>query len=175
MSINRAVVALGAVAVVGVATLGFSIPYAVHAGKPVPNAAITAGSDWVQAAPLKACWDKGNALDSKSQTACVAALNAEIKNNTVHTVPVNANGTILLNVDKLAADKGWTAFALGSSTSTTLVNETKNQAGGPIPVSSLFAATSTSQATNQSYIRIVVGDGSSKVYGVWQFELKAKS
>ncbi|MEZ0093900.1 hypothetical protein [Streptacidiphilus sp. EB129] len=175
MSLNRAVVALGAVAVVGVATLGFSIPFASSKGHPVPNASVTSGSTWDQFAPAKDCWNDGKPLTAKQQAACVAALNNQIKGNALPTVEAGSNGTLLLNLDKQGADKGWSAFTLGNTNGTALVSNTKEQAAGPIATSSLFTVDQTTGAVSTTaVVRMVAGDSSS-VYGVWQFEVKQKT
>ncbi|MBC3842876.1 hypothetical protein GXW82_29945 [Streptacidiphilus sp. 4-A2] len=178
MSINRAVVALGAVAVVGVATLGFSIPYAVHAGKPVPNVAVTVGSTWTQMAPAdKSCYNGGNVLTAKQKTACSAAVQKLLTSGKVKTITIpSTNSNYAVNVDQLIADKGW--FAGGENGS--IVAPTKNAYAGNLPATPVL--TSTSQTTggstlnNSGPVLVVEGgtNSSSAVYGEWLFQLKVK-
>lgn len=179
MSINRAVVALGAVAVVGVATLGFSIPFAVHQGKPVPNVAVTVGSTWTQMAPAdKSCYNGGKALTTAQKTACAAAVQKLLSTGKLRTVTIpSANSTFSINVDQIVADKGW--YAGGESGS--LVPPTKDAYAGNLQATSVLQ--STSQTTGGTTLNsngpvlVLMGDGtsaSSPVYGEWLFQLKVK-
>ena len=179
MSINRAVVALGAVAVVGVATLGFSIPFAVHAGKPVPNVAVTVGSTWTQIAPAdKSCYNGGKVLTTKQKNDCSAAVQKLLTSGKLRTVTIPSNtSTYSINVDQIVADKGW--FAGGENGS--LVAPTKNAYAGnlsPTPVlTSTSQTTGSSQLNTSGPVLVLMGDGtssSSPVYGEWLFQLKVK-
>ena len=179
MSINRAVVALGAVAVVGVATLGFSIPFAVHQGKPVPNVAVTVGSTWTQIAPAdKSCYNGGKALTASQKTQCSAAVQKLLSSGKLRTVTIpSSNSNFAVNVDQIVADKGW--YAGGENGS--LVAPTKNAYAGNLPATPVLSSTSQSTGgttlNRSGPVLVLMGDGSSAsapVYGEWLFQLKVK-
>jgi hypothetical protein len=179
MSINRAVVALGAVAVVGVATLGFSIPYAVHAGKPVPNIAVTVGSTWTQMKPAdKSCYNGGKVLTAAQKTSCSAAVQKLLTSGKLRTVTIpSSTSTFSVNVDQIVADKGW--YAGGENGS--LVAPTKNAYAGNLPATPVLSSTSQSTGSttlnSSGPVLVLMGNGSSSaspVYGEWLFQLKIK-
>ena len=179
MSINRAVVALGAVAVVGVATLGFSIPFAVHQGKPVPNVAVTVGSTWTQIAPAdKSCYNGGKALTASQKTQCSAAVQKLLSSGKLRTVTIpSSNSNFAVNVDQIVADKGW--YAGGENGS--LVAPTKNAYAGNLPATPVLSSTSQSTGgttlNSSGPVLVLMGDGTSAsapVYGEWLFQLKVK-
>jgi hypothetical protein len=173
MSINRAVLALGAVAVVGVGTLGFAIPYAHSQGKPVPSVQVVSGSTWKQIAPAAdSCYNGGKALTKAQQTACGAVITAQLTKGNIPTLNVSANGTYAIDVGKDVKDKGWFA----RSTSIAPVAPTKKQYQGPLSVSALMVADSTTGTTPTSApVLVVEGDGTSTVYGEWLFQVSIKS
>jgi hypothetical protein len=179
MSLNRAVVALGAVAVVGVATLGFSIPYAAHNGKPVPNVAVLSGSTWMQIAPKSDCYDGGKPLSKAKQALCSKEIQAQLAGGDIPTLTVNASGTYSINVDQLVADKGW----LAADPAGVLVQHTKEAYAGPLSVESLMAANTqgsaqggSGAAATKSPVLVIAGDGTNSgvVYGQWLFQVKVK-
>ncbi|MBF9072177.1 hypothetical protein [Streptacidiphilus fuscans] len=172
MSLNRGVAALGAVAVVGAATLGITIPLVSGSGKPVPNVAIVAGSHWTQVQPLKDCYYGGNAMTAKQQAACSAAVSKAVQNNSMATAIVpSQNGNFGINVDQPVTDHGWNA---GSTTE--LVQQTTNAYAGPLSIASVLTTQDpqTGQTTvNKSGPLIVKEqDKDGKIYGVWLLQLK---
>ncbi|QMU74950.1 hypothetical protein GXW83_03395 [Streptacidiphilus sp. PB12-B1b] len=179
MSINRAVLALGAVAVVGVATVGASVAVANSKGKPVPNAAVLTGSTWTQFKPL--CYNAGKPLTAKQQAACTALVQKQLSSpSALKTITIaNTNSTFSINLDQLAANKGWTAGGQNGQ----LVPVTKHAYAGPLSVTPVL--TSTSQSTGAASLAdngpvlIIEGQRSSTspnapVYGEWLFQLKVK-
>ena len=178
MSINRAVLALGAVAVVGVATVGASAAYANSQGKPVPNASVLSGSTWTQFKPL--CYNAGNPLTARQQAACTALVQKQLSSGNLKTITIaNSNSTFSINMDQIAADRGWTAGGQNGQ----LVGVTKDAYAGPLSVTPVL--TSTSQSTgaaslaNNGPVLIIEGQRSSTspnapVYGEWLFQLKVK-
>jgi hypothetical protein len=163
MSLNRGVAALGAVAVVGAATLGWSIPLAVHFGQPKPLVSVTAGSYWTQFAPL--CWNNGDKLTPAQISACSDKLVRATTGTGAPTIPIAQNSTFMINTTKEIASKGWFAKAGQSSD---LVALTHNQQVGNLPGA---AATVSAQGAPGPVV-VIEGDGQNTVYGVWAFTLK---
>lgn len=178
MSLNRGVAALGAVALVGVATLGFAIPYAHHNGKPVPDIAVVAGSTWLQVAPDKACYNAGKELNKAQQLACQKAISAQVASKSIPVLPVTAAGTFGINVDQLVADKGWSAIGEGGD----VVPQTKEAYAGPLSVATLLSASQAQQsqgapaaAATDAPVLVIAGDRTTgKIYGEWLFQVKVK-
>ncbi|WP_042403804.1 hypothetical protein [Streptacidiphilus carbonis] len=176
MSINRAVLALGAVAVVGVGTVGFSVQHAHSKGKPVPSVSVVSGSTWKQIAPpADSCYNGGDALTTAQQKTCAAAITAQLTKGDIPTLQVNnANVTFGIDVGKDVAGKQW--FARSSSSAP--VSPTKKQYAGPLTVSSLMVADSTTGTTpTTAPVLVVAGTGATNapVYGEWLFEIAVKS
>ncbi|TDU04739.1 hypothetical protein EDD99_3214 [Streptomyces sp. 846.5] len=175
MSINRAVLALGAVAVVGVGTVGFSIQHASSQGKPVPSIQVVSGSTWKQIAPASAsCYDAGKALSKAQQTACAAAITAQLTKGNIPTLEVNASGTYSIDVGKDVAGKTWFARSSGSAP----VSPIKRQYAGPLAVSTLMVTDTTTGTTPTSApVLVVAGTGATNapIYGEWLFEVAIKS
>ena len=176
MSLNRAVLALGAVAVVGVATVGASVAFAANQGKPVPNAAVTVGSTWTQIKPL--CYNAGKALTTKQQTACAAKVTAVLKAGSAKTITVpSANSSFSINMDQVVTDRGWFAQYQGGA----LVPPTTKAYAGPLSSTTVLTSTSSTTGTasvgSSGPVLIVEGTGTnqnSPVYGEWLFQLKVK-
>jgi hypothetical protein len=178
MSLNRAVLALGAVAVVGVATVGASAAYAHHQGKPVPNAAVTVGSTWTQIKPF--CYNGGKVITVKQLAACNATIEKKLTSGDVPTITVpSANANFSINLDQIAADNSWWAKYQGG----VLVNTTKDTYAGPLSATTVL--TSTSQQTGAATVGtsgpVLVSEGSGgltsaggPIYGEWLFQLKVK-
>jgi hypothetical protein len=178
MSINRAVLALGAVAVVGVATVGASTAYAVHAGKPVPNIAVVSGSSWTQFKPI--CYNAGKQLTAKQISACNAVVQKQLTSAKLKTVTISsASSTFGINVDQIAADRGWSADSQNGE----FVSATKHAYAGPLqatPVLTTTSQSSGSSSVGSSAPVLVVEsartqtDQNAPIYGEWLFQLKVK-
>ncbi|SEK20583.1 hypothetical protein [Streptacidiphilus jiangxiensis] len=168
MSLNRGVAALGAVAVVGVATLGWSIPLAHHFGQPKPMVAATSGSTWKQFAPV--CWNNGDVLTQKQITSCLKDLaKAQAGGKDTPTLEVAQNGTFMINTNEDIAAKGWYAQVPGQQQPVGLFSRTTNQQVGNIPLAAALQASQTGSAP----VTVVESDDSGKqIYGVWTFVVK---
>lgn len=181
MSMNRAVLALGAVAVVGVATVGASAAIAHHYGKPVPKIAVTTGANWTQLSPTPGCYNAGKPLTAQQQKACGNTYAALVKAGNLPTITVPANATFSINMDKLGADNGWSAQSIGSQP----VAQTKQSYAGNLSASALIASANSAEAAaaqqagqasapptmTSAPILVTEGDGTN-VYGLWYFLIK---
>ena len=181
MSINRAVLALGAVAVVGVATVGASAALANHYGKPVPKVAVTTGANWTQLAPTAHCYNAGKPLTVTQQKTCQADYVTLVKAGKLKTITVAPNANYSINMDKIGADKGWSAVSIGSQP----VAQTNRSYAGNLSAATLIATansaeqqaaqqagqTSAPAAMTSVPIQVTEGDGTN-VYGLWYFLIK---
>jgi hypothetical protein len=158
---------------VGAATLGITIPLAAHFGKPVPNVAVVAGPNWTQIQPL--CYYGGNAMTTKQQATCSAAVTKAVQNQSMPTALVpSQNGNFGINVDQQVTDHGWNA---GSSTE--LVQQTTNAYAGPLSIASVLTTQDpqTGQTTVGKTGPLIVKeqDKDGKLYGVWLLQLKVSN
>ncbi|MEZ0065100.1 hypothetical protein ABIA32_001088 [Streptacidiphilus sp. MAP12-20] len=175
MSLNRGVAALGAVAVVGAATLGVSIPLAIHYGKPVSNVSVVAGSHWTQIAPLPECWNKGDALSDKQQAKCLAAVSAAVQGNKLPTAIVpSAGGSFGINVDQAVIENNhsWQAKGLTGA----LVPTTKHAYAGPLSITTVLTTqdpqTGATSVGASGPVLVAEVDANKNIYGEWLFQLK---
>ena len=176
MSLNRAVAALGAVAVVGALTVGFSVWGAHDAGHRVPQVYVTSGSTWTPVSPLATCYNGGKAIPTKTLTACAKKVQTLSTANSAKAVSVRPNSTFTIGVDKNITKIGWDA-----SGSATLVAPTTKYQANNLPLSQVFA-TSTDQTTGATtttdkgtVLVIERKNGAGPIYGVWVFSLKTAS
>ena len=178
MSLNRGVAALGAVAVVGAATLGITLPIAAHYAPSVARVSIVAGSHWTQIAPLDNCYNGGKALTTADQAKCSASIKAALSDDKkipTATVP-SVNGNFGINVDQPITKNGW----LARTGSGTLVQHTTHAYAGPLPIAQVLTTTDpqTGQTTTSDSgpMLIVETDQDGKnVYGEWLLQLKIAS
>jgi hypothetical protein len=175
MSLNRAVAALGAVAVVGALTVGFSVYQAHDAGKPEARAYVTAGSTWASLSPV--CYNGGKLLTTAQVTACIKTIRTKATVDSARVIPAHPNTTFTIGVDQSVADKSWSASIGGA----TLVAGTTSFQANNLPLSSVFTTT-TDQTTGaqttatQGAVLVVAGKGGiDSTYGVWLFTLKTVS
>ena len=174
MSLNRAVAALGAVAVVGALTVGFSVYGAHNAGPRVPQVYVTSGSTWT---PVSAtCYNGGKVISPAALTACAKKVQTLGTNNSAKAISVRPNSTFTIGVDKAITNVGWTA-----SGSATLVAPTTKYQANNLPLSQVFT-TSTDQTTGATsttdkgtVLVIERKGGSGSIYGVWVFSMKTAS
>jgi hypothetical protein len=175
MSLNRGVAALGAVAVVGAATLGITLPIAAHFAPSVARVSVVAGSHWTQIAPLDNCYNGGKVLNAADQAKCSASIKAALsddKKMPTATVP-SANGNFGINVDQPVTKNGWVA----RDGSGFLVQHQTNAYAGPLAISQVLTTQdpTTGQTTtaNSGPILIVETDKDGKnIYGEWLLQLK---
>jgi hypothetical protein len=175
MSLNRAVAALGAVAVVGAATVGLSAAYANSNGKPEPRIYVTSGSTWTPVTPT--CYNGGKVMSVAKLNDCVKKVQKLGSTNTAKHVTVHSNTSFTISVDKDVTDIGWDA----SAGATQLVPATTKFQANNIPVSGVLA-TSTDQTTgatttaDKGTILVVERKGTSNdIYGVWLATLQSAS
>ncbi|MFC1415338.1 hypothetical protein [Streptacidiphilus cavernicola] len=175
MSLNRAVAALGAVAVVGAATVGLSVWKANDAGKPVPRIYVTSGSTWTPVSPL--CYNGGKEIAAKDVAACAAKVQKLGAANAAKTISVRPNSTFTIGVDKDITKVGWSA-----SGSAALVAQTTKYQANNLPLSGVFP-TSTDQSTgatstaDKGTVLVIErpAGSTSKIVGVWVFSMKTVS
>jgi hypothetical protein len=178
MSLNRGVAALGAVAVVGAATLGITLPIAAHYAPSVARVSIVAGSHWTQIAPLDNCYKGGKALTPAEQTKCGAAIKAALSDDKKLPTAIvpSLNGNFGINVDQAVTDHGWIA-RIGSGT---LVQHNTHAYAGPLPVAQVLTTqdpqTGQTTTSDSGPMLIVEADKDGKnVYGEWLLQLKVAS
>ncbi|MHA6760831.1 hypothetical protein [Streptacidiphilus sp. PAMC 29251] len=173
MSLNRAVAALGAVAVVGALTVGFSVVKANDAGKPVPRIFVTAGSTWTPVTKL--CYNDGKPLTAKQLAACNTAFQKLATANSAKPISIRPNTSFTISVDKQITKVGWYA-----SSATMLVPLTKDYQANNLPLSGVFASStdqSTGATTTADKGTVLVLErksaSSPDIYGAWVFTLKS--
>ncbi|WP_042364946.1 hypothetical protein [Streptacidiphilus neutrinimicus] len=175
MSLNRGVAALGAVAVVGAATLGITLPIAAHYAPSVARVSVVAGSHWTQIAPLDNCYKGGKALSTADQAKCSASIKAALSDDKKMPTAIvpSANGNFGINVDQPITKNGWVART-GSGF---LVQHQTNAYAGPLSIAQVLTTqdptTGQTTTSNTGPILIVETDkGGKGIYGEWLLQLK---
>jgi hypothetical protein len=169
MSLNaRGFAAVGAVVVIGAATLGFSIASASGEEKPVNRlVTLVAGTNSTDSEPT--CWNDGKPLDAKAQQTCQTKAAKLQKDGKLPVVEVATSDRVGVGVDPKTADKGWFAFTDGGAQGqATLATARRNST-----FSGMVPATSVLKATAETLVTVVEADTKSQdIYGVWYFTLK---
>ena len=174
MSLNRAVAALGAVAVVGAATVGLSVWKASDAGQPVPRIYVTSGSTWTPVSAL--CYNGGKTISAKDLTACAAKVQKLGTANSAKAVTVRPNSTFTIGVDKAVTKNGWSA-----SGSAALVQQTTKYQANNLPLSGVFATqtdqtTGATTTTDKGTVLVLERKtATGPILGVWVFSMKTAS
>jgi hypothetical protein len=165
MSLNRPVVALGALVVVALGIVGGEVAYASGQPKPAPFVSISQGNSYAQAEP--ACWNDGKALGTADYKKCSATK----KNTTDFTVNVNGTTTAIGVSDPGAAGKGWFLAANGQALTGTYHSTYQH-----LSLASIWNSSSPLTSSDSIVIEVVVGDPTSgSTYGVWNFTVHKAS
>ncbi|MEV7776444.1 hypothetical protein [Kitasatospora sp. NPDC086791] len=174
MSLNsRAIAALGAVVVVGAATVGTSV--AIAAGQTVPishQATLTVGNSSVAAEPL--CWNNGSAITEDLQQECQDKATEALKNGTLPTMDVVASDQVGVGVSPNVAKSGWWAFTNGGASSSGGRTSLSAYAKGPT-WSGAQQANKVLNASGKTLVTVVEGDkNSDNPTAVWYFQLNTQ-
>ncbi|MFJ8628267.1 hypothetical protein ACIRD3_36265 [Kitasatospora sp. NPDC093550] len=174
MSLNsRAIAALGAVVVVGAATVGTSVAIASDQTEHISHrATLTVGNSSIVADPL--CWNNGSPITEDLQDKCQEAANDALKNGTLPTSDVVASDRVGVGVSPNVADSGWWAFSNGGSTSGGGRTSIASYAKGPT-WSGAQQANKILNASGKTLITVVEGDkNSDNPIAVWYFQLNTQ-
>ncbi|MFI8457623.1 hypothetical protein [Kitasatospora sp. NPDC085464] len=174
MSLNsRAIAALGAVVVVGAATVGTSV--AIAAGQTEHNshrATLTVGNSSTVADPL--CWNNGSPITEDLQDKCQEDATTALKNGTLPTMDVVASDQVGVGVSPNVASSGWWAFSNGGSTASGGRTSLSAYAKGPT-WSGSQQANKILNASGKTLITVVEGDkNSDNPIAVWYFQLNTQ-
>ena len=166
MSLNtRVIAALGAVVVVGAATVGTSV--AIAAGQTEHNshrATLTVGTSSMAADPL--CWNDGSPLTDDQQ---------DLKDGTLPSSDVVPSDRIGVGVSPNVAKTGWWASTNGGSSSQGGQTSLFSYAQGPT-FSGLQTAGSVLNASGRTLVTVVEIDKKAEApIAVWYFQLNGKN
>ncbi|MFE6050867.1 hypothetical protein ACFQ6N_08940 [Kitasatospora sp. NPDC056446] len=174
MSLNtRAIAAIGAVVVVGAATVGTSVAIAAGQTEHISHrATITVGNSSIVADPL--CWNNGSPITEDLQQKCQDDATEALKNGTLPTSDVVASDRVGIGVSPNVADSGWWAFTNGGSSSqggrTSLASYAKGQTW-----SGAQQANKVLNASGKTLVTVVEGDkNSDNPIAVWYFQLNTQ-
>ncbi len=173
MSLNtRAIAALGAVVVIGAATVGFSVNAATGEKKPSDHrATVTVGrSSHEITRPL--CGGGSAPLTEQEQADCQDLAKQELANGRIPTSDVVASDRIGVGVTPKVADRGWFAFTNGGQQGQfSLANANKGST-----FSGLVPASGALSATGKTLVTVVEADPTTQdIYSVWYFQLKTQT
>jgi hypothetical protein len=174
MSLNsRAIAALGAVVVVGAATVGTSVAIASDQTEHISHrATLTVGNSSIVADPL--CWNNGSPITEDLQDKCQEDANNALKNGTLPTSDVVASDRVGIGVSPNVATSGWWAFSNGGSTSGGGRTSIASYAKGPT-WSGAQQANKILNASGKTLITVVEGDkNSDNPIAVWYFQLNTQ-
>ncbi|MFF7995575.1 hypothetical protein ACFZDG_38120 [Kitasatospora xanthocidica] len=174
MSLNsRAIAALGAVVVVGAATVGTSVAIAADQTEHISHTAtLKVGNSSVVAEPL--CWNNGSPLTEDLQQKCQEDAQDALKNGTLPSSDVEASNTVGVGVSPNVADSGWWAFTNGGSSSSGGRTSLASYAKGPT-WSGAQQANKVLNASGKTLVTVVEGDkNSDNPIAVWYFQLNTQ-
>lgn len=140
----------------GVVTSGLLVLSACD--KPTPVATVTVGTDSVHSEA--ACYNDGKPLDLAASKACAAD-----KKDT-KSIKVDPDATVRIGVDPTIAHKGW-ALLLNGQPLTAKSTKTFTNIPG-----SVFFNTQYGAQGNSTTIAVAMGNGTSKIYGLWSFRFE---
>ncbi|MFG2909930.1 hypothetical protein ACGF13_33345 [Kitasatospora sp. NPDC048286] len=174
MSLNtRAIAALGAVVVVGAATVGTSV--AIAAGQTEHSshrATLTVGNSSIVADPL--CWNGGSPITEDLQEQCQDKATEALKNGTLPTKDVVGSDRVGVGVSPNVAETGWWAFTNGGSTGQGGRFSLFSYAKGPT-WSGSQQANKVLNASGKTLVTVVEGDkNSDNPVAVWYFQLNTQ-
>ncbi|MEU3569679.1 hypothetical protein AB0E96_14815 [Kitasatospora sp. NPDC036755] len=174
MSLNsRAIAALGAVVVVGAATVGTSVAIAAGQTEHISHqATLTVGNSSVVAQPL--CWNNGSPLTEDQQQQCQLDATKALKDGTLPSSDVVGSDRVGVGVSPNVADTGWWAFTNGGSANQggrySLFSASKGQTW-----SGAQAAGKLLNSSGKTVVTVVEGDPEQESpIAVWYFQLNSK-
>ncbi|MBO1414318.1 hypothetical protein [Streptomyces sp. FH025] len=174
MSLNsRVIAALGAVVVVGAATVGISVAKAAGQTEHVSHqATLTVGTSSIVAQPL--CWNGGNPLSEDQQLKCQEDATKALQDGTLPSSDVRASDRVGVGVSPNVADTGWWAFTNGGSTGQGGRFSLFSYAKGPT-WSGAQPATKLLNASGKTLVTVVEADqNSDNPIAVWYFQLNTQ-
>ncbi|MFJ6216974.1 hypothetical protein ACIQGZ_27135 [Streptomyces sp. NPDC092296] len=170
MSINsRGIAALGAIVVIGAATVGFSVAHATGVEKPVNRmVTLVAGTGSINSEPT--CWNDGKPLDEAAQQACQTKVGKLQKSGKLPTIEVNNGDRVGVGVDPDIAKRGWGAYTdAGSQTPAFIATPRKNSTYS----GSVAAPTVLKSGEKDTLVTVYEADvKNQEIYGVWYFVLR---
>ncbi|MER7849087.1 hypothetical protein ABTZ03_34680 [Kitasatospora sp. NPDC096077] len=174
MSLNtRVIAALGAVVVVGAATVGTSV--AIAAGQTEHSshrATLQVGTTSVAADPL--CWNDGSPLTDDQQDQCRTKANDALANGSLPQSDVRASDRIGVGVSPNVAKTGWWASTNGGSSSQGGQTSLFSYAQGPT-FSGSQPAGKLLNSSGKTVITVVEIDKKSESpIAVWYFQTNTK-
>ncbi|MFJ3218329.1 hypothetical protein ACIPLC_20715 [Kitasatospora sp. NPDC086801] len=174
MSLNtRAFAALGAVVVVGAATVGTSV--AIASGQTEHSshrATLTVGNSSIVADPL--CFNGGSPITEDLQQECQNKATQALQDGTLPTKDVVLSDQVGVGVTPNVADKGWWAFSNGGSQAQGGRYSLFTYAKGPT-YSGSQSASKVLNAAGKTLVTVVEGDkNSDNPVAVWYFQLNTK-
>ncbi|MEV7600155.1 hypothetical protein AB0O91_22550 [Kitasatospora sp. NPDC089797] len=174
MSLNtRVIAALGAVVVVGAATVGTSV--AIAAGQTEHSshrATLTVGTTSVVADPL--CWNDGSPLTDDQQDKCRDQANQALANGSLPQSDVRSSDRIGVGVSPNVAETGWWASTNGGSSSQGGQTSLFSYAKGPT-YSGSQSASKLLNSSGKTVVTVVEIDKKSESpIAVWYFQMNSK-
>ncbi|MGW4893717.1 hypothetical protein ACWEQL_15845 [Kitasatospora sp. NPDC004240] len=171
---TRAIAAIGAVVVIGAATVGASV--AVASGEPVPSdhtATLVVGNSSTVEQPF--CFNGGKPLTEEQQTDCRTRAGEAMKAGKLPSSDVVASDRIAVGVSPAVAERTWWANTNGGSATGTgsfvlAPSQTGNTFSGSVGASRALHASGKTVVT-------VVESGpkeSEDIYAVWYFQLNTQ-
>ncbi|MER6300945.1 hypothetical protein ABT247_15470 [Kitasatospora sp. NPDC001539] len=174
MSLNaRAIAAIGAVVVVGAATVGTSVAIAANQTEHnTHRATLTVGNSSMTIDPL--CWNGGSPLSEEQQQQCQDTATNALKAGTLPSSDVTPSDQVGVGVSPNVADAGWWAFTNGGSTTQGGRYSLFSYAKGPTFSGSQQAA-KVLNASGKTVVTVVEGDkNSDNPIAVWYFQLNTQ-
>ncbi|WP_051709719.1 hypothetical protein [Streptomyces sp. NRRL S-350] len=174
MSLNaRAIAAIGAVVVVGAATVGTSVAIASDQTAHISHqATLTVGNSSTVAEPL--CWNNGSPITEDLQQACQDKATQALKDGSLPTSDVVSSDSVGVGVSPNVAKSGWWAFTNGGSSSSGGRTSLASYAKGPT-WSGAQQANKVLNASGTTLVTVVEGDkNSDNPIAVWYFQLKTQ-
>ncbi|RKT16393.1 hypothetical protein BX285_0728 [Streptomyces sp. 1114.5] len=174
MSLNsRAIAALGAVVVVGAATVGTSVAIASGQTEHISHqATLKVGNSSIVAQPL--CWNNGSPITEDLQQQCQDKATKALADGSLPTKDVVSSDSVGVGVSPNVAESGWWAFTNGGSTSGGGRFSLASYAKGPT-WSGAQQANKLLNASGKTLITVVEGDkNSDNPIAVWYFQLNTQ-
>lgn len=126
--------------------------------KPTPIATVTVGTASVHTEA--ACYNDGKALDTAATKSCAA------DKKDVTSIKVDPDATVRIGVDPKIADKGW-ALLMNGQPLTGKSTKTFTNIPGNVFFNAQYGAKG-----NSTTIAVAMGDGTTKIYGLWSFKFE---
>ncbi|MGW6913494.1 hypothetical protein ACWGB8_06685 [Kitasatospora sp. NPDC054939] len=170
MSLNtRAIAALGAVVVIGAATVGASIAVASDQEHPSDHrATLTVGRSSIEREPLCST-DHGKApIDTD---ACDQAIEAAIAKGELPTLDVTPSDQVGVGVSPDVAERGWYSFTNGGPQGKSVLASVRKDS----TYSGSVSAGTVMSSGKETLVTVIERDKTSgDIYGVWYFKLNNK-